>query len=313
MSPLKTIQNYKANAKLMISGEYLVLRGAEALAIPLRKTQNLKISEHAGTPSLTWKTYVNGQYWFDVIFSLDQFIIGNSNDFPTAQNLREILLAAKSLQPSFLHKKVKYEAISGLDFDINWGFGSSASLIANIANWAAVDPFELFRKVSSGSGYDLAAAMSDRPVLYKNNDAGPQIRPVDFYPVFHDNLYFAYLGKKRNSAQAVNSFNSLAEKDLSSEIHDIDAISRAMLVATELREFRRLMRNHEKIMAGVLGIPPLSYKILSDFDGDMKSLGAWGGDFIMLATDMPREYVVSWLRKKEMNVWFAYEDIALKL
>jgi mevalonate kinase len=312
MSPLKTIQNYKANAKLMISGEYLVLRGAESLAIPLKKTQTLKISEHIGTPSLIWKTYVNGQYWFDAIFSLDQFVIGNSNDFPTAQNLREILLAAKSLQPGFLQKKVKYEAISGLDFDINWGFGSSASLIANIAKWAEVDPFELFGKVSAGSGYDLATAMSEKPVLYKIDATGPQIRKVDFYPEFQDKLYFAYLGKKRSSVQAVNSFNALAEKDLSSEIHDINAITKAMLAATELREFRRLMKNHEKIMAGVLGIPPLSYKILSDFDGDMKSLGAWGGDFIMLATDMPREYVVSWLRKKEMNVWFTYEDIALK-
>lgn len=312
MSLAKPIMTYRSNAKLMISGEYLVLRGAEALAIPLKLGQTLKVSEHSGSPSLTWKTFVKGQHWFDAVFSLDELVIGNTNDFPTAQNLREILMTAKKLQPGFLEKKNKYEAVSELDFDISWGLGSSSSLIVNIANWASIDPFTLFEKVSAGSGYDVAAAMAGKPVLYKINDGRREIKEVDFYPVFHNQLYFAYLGKKRNSAQAVMNFKELAEKDLANKIHDINAITQAMLSALELREFRKLMCDHEKIISGVLGIPPLSYKTLSDFSGDMKSLGAWGGDFIMLATDMPREYVVSWLRKKEMNVWFTYEDIAIK-
>jgi hypothetical protein len=67
MSPAKTIMTYKSNAKLMISGEYLVLKGAEALAIPLKFGQTLKVSEHSGSPSLAWKTYVKGQHWFDAI------------------------------------------------------------------------------------------------------------------------------------------------------------------------------------------------------------------------------------------------------
>jgi mevalonate kinase len=312
MSPAKTILTYKSNAKLMISGEYLVLRGAEALAIPLKFGQTLKVSEHSGRPSLVWKTYVKGQHWFDAIFSLDEFVIGNTNDFPTAQNLREILMAAKKLQPGFLEKNIKYEAVSQLDFDISWGLGSSSSLIVNIANWAGVDPFMLYDKVSIGSGYDVAAAMAGKPILYSLNDGHREIKEVDFYPVFHHQLYFAYLGKKRNSAQAVMNFKELAEKDIASKIHDINAITQAMVSAVEFREFRKLMWDHEKIISGVLGIPPLSYKTLSDFSGDMKSLGAWGGDFILLATDMPREYVISWLRKKEMNVWFSYEDIAIK-
>jgi mevalonate kinase len=312
MNPAKTIETYKSNAKLMISGEYLVLRGAEALAIPLKFGQTLKVCEHSGKPLLAWKTIVIGQHWFDAVFSLDEFVIGNTNDFPTAQNLREILMAARKIQPGFLKKNNKYEAVSELDFDISWGLGSSSSLIVNIANWAGIDPFVLFEKVSVGSGYDLAAAMAAKPILYTLKEGKREIKEVDFYPGFHHQIYFTYLGKKRNSAQAVMNFKELPEKDLANKIHDINAITQAMLTAVELREFRKLMRDHEKIISGVLGVPPLSYKTLSDFNGDMKSLGAWGGDFIMLATDMSREYVVSWLRKKEMNVWFTYEDIAIK-
>ncbi len=308
----KTEKSYRSHAKLMITGEYLVLRGAKALALPLRFGQSLTISEHPGSPALLWKTYVKDQHWFDAVFSLNEFVIGNTNDFPTAQNLREILLAAKDINPFFLKKKIQYEAISKLDFDIKWGIGSSSSLIVNIANWAEIDPFELFNKVSSGSGYDVAAAMSDKPVLCSFSGNKSEIKEVDFYPAFHDHLYFAYLGKKRNSAQAVNSFNEHIDKDFTSEIRDVDAITNAMISVVELREFRKLIREHERIISGVLGIPPLGNRIFSDFSGDVKSLGAWGGDFVLLATDMSRDYVVSWLRKKDMNVWFGYDDIVLK-
>ena len=312
MGPLKEIFSCHAHAKLMMTGEYLVLRGAESLSIPLKRRQSLRISEHQGSPSLEWKTFVNKQHWFDATFSLDEFVIANTNDFPTAQNLREILMAVKSLQPRFLEKKVKYEAISELDFEINWGLGSSSSLIVNIAEWAGIDVFELFGKISKGSGYDLATSMSDKPILYRLNGNVREIKEVDYYPEFHANLYFAYLGKKRNSALAVKDFNELPVKDLQAKICDLDSITDAILLAKNLREFRKLIREHEKIISGVIGIPPLSSKILSDFNGDIKSLGAWGGDFVMLATDMPRDYVISWLRKKEMNTWFTYEELALR-
>jgi len=309
MNPEKTTVCYKSNAKLMISGEYLVLYGAEALAIPLKYGQSLKVSEHHGRPSLMWKTYVKGQHWFDAIFSVDEFVIGNTNDFPTAQNLREILLAAKSLNPKFLEKSIKYEVIAELDFDINWGLGSSSSLIVNIAHWAEIDPFELSVKLSAGSGYDVATAMSGKPIIYKLSGKSREIREVNFYPGFHNHLYFVYSGKKRNSTLAVNSFNLPVNKDLTDKILEIDEITNAMITAVELREFRKLMRNHEKIISGVLNVPGIGDKILGDFNGDGKSLGAWGGDFLLLATDMPRDYVVSWLRKKDMNTWFTFEEI----
>jgi mevalonate kinase len=312
MSQAKTIQNFAANAKLMITGEYLVLKGAESLSLPLKPSQTLQVKEHQGIPSLSWKTIVKGQHWFEAVFSLDEFVIGNTDDFPTAQNLREILQAAKNLNPAFLSKRIKFEANSKLDFEVVWGLGSSSSLIVNIAKWAEIDAFELFSKVSSGSGYDIAAASSDSPIVYRYNQGVREIRKLDFYPDFHDHLYFAYLGKKRNSAQAVNSFSKMADRDLSSQITEINAITQAMVSTSELRNFRRCMRDHERIISGIIGIPPIGTKIFSDFSGDVKSLGAWGGDFMMLATDMPRDYVISWLRKKDLNIWFSYEDLVLK-
>jgi len=303
--------NFYSRAKLMITGEYLVLRGAQSLSIPLKYGQSLSITEHTGTASLVWKTLVKGHHWFDAVFSLDEFAIGNTNDFPTAQNLRELLLAAKILKPAFLNKNVRYEAISSLDFDISWGFGSSSSLLVNIARWAKVDPFVLFSWVFAGSGYDVAVAMSEKPILYNRTLNDFEINQVDFYPPFQENLYFVYLGKKRISSQAVQAFSQMEEQDFSKQIRETNAITQAMISATGIHDFRKLMREHERIISGILGIPPLSEKTFSDFSGDAKSLGAWGGDFVLLATDMPREYVISWLRKKDLNTWFTYKDLAL--
>ena len=312
---MKLVQNTKlfySNAKLMITGEYLVLKGAKALSIPLKKGQGLKISEHQGNPSLVWKTFVKGQHWFDAVFSLNEFVIGNTNDFPTAQNLRELLLAAKKIRPGFLADNIQYEATSELDFDINWGLGSSSSLMANIACWAEIDAFDLFSKVSSGSGYDLATSMSDKPILYHITGNKPSIGKLDFYPVFHEHLYFVYLGRKRNSAQEVKNFNGLVgERDFTKDIMTIDSITNAMSLTTELQEFRKLMREHEKIISGLLDMPPLSDKIMQGFNGEAKSLGAWGGDFALVATEMNRDYVSSWFRKQDFQTWFRYEELAL--
>ena len=308
----KTIQTYRANGKLMISGEYLVLRGSLSLSVPLSFGQSLTVREHSGTPALVWKTYVKGQPWFDAVFSLNGFIIGNTNDFPTAQYLRELLLAAESMNPGFLDKGKRYEIVSKVEFDMNWGFGSSSSLIVNLAAWAKVDPFVLFRRVSTGSGYDVATAMSQKPVVYMLNENKPEIRHVDFNPVFRDQLYFAYLGKKRNSTQAVNQFNENEERSYVSEIHEIDAITEEMIQTAELRNFRRLMHEHERIISGILGIPAIGEKFFNDLSGEVKSLGAWGGDFVMLASDMPKEYLISYLRKKDLNIWFGYDEIVLK-
>ena len=57
-SPLK----YRANGKLLLSGEYLVLHGALALAVPLKKGQTLDV--YSGKPGfLQWEAYHPDGLW----------------------------------------------------------------------------------------------------------------------------------------------------------------------------------------------------------------------------------------------------------
>jgi hypothetical protein len=56
-----------------------------------------------------------------------------------------------------------------------------------------------------------------------------------------------------------------------------------MVNAASLGEFQSLMEEHEAIMSNVLQIPTVKSQLFPDYPGAIKSLGAWGGDFILAA------------------------------
>ncbi|MBK8344996.1 MAG: hypothetical protein IPL12_17990 [Bacteroidetes bacterium] len=68
---LCAMQQFYAHGKLLISGEYLVLKGAMALAIPTKFGQRMEVSDDAsGENILHWQSFdVNNQIWAEVIFS----------------------------------------------------------------------------------------------------------------------------------------------------------------------------------------------------------------------------------------------------
>ncbi len=308
MSDNRPDLRFKANGKLMLTGEYLVLDGAEALALPLTKGHELLIRRSMRRSALAWKTFVEGEYWFDAYFSLPELAIANTNDFPTAQNLRNIFLAAQELNPDFLQTGSHYEISSKINFNINWGLGSSSALLVTIAKWAKIDPFDLHFKVSGGSGYDIAAAMSESPILYKFRDKKPTCKTIEFHPSFRDNIFFAYLGKKRKSDEALRDYK---KKGLSHSgaIEEITSISHKIIQSETIMEFIQLLRNHDGVVSKILQIKPIALTRFSDFKGYVKSLGAWGGDFALFITDYPREYLMTYFRKKDIKTWFAYEEL----
>lgn len=301
---------FRSNGKLMLTGEYLVLKGAKSLSVPLRFGQDMEVSEREGVKQLTWTTNVNAVHWFDARFSIPEFAIANTNDFPTAQRLREILLTARSLNPTFLTEEKSYRIESNIDFDINWGFGSSSSLLVNIARWAKVDPFELHFLNSNGSAYDIASSMSYKPVIYQLKERNPIVQEIDFQPSFADKLYFVYLGIKRISTEAVKNFES-EKKDYTKEIKEISSITEDLSIIDNFRDFEKGILRHEKIIAKILKVPEMSKTRFIDFKGSVKSLGAWGGDFVLLLTEQPKEYVSAYLNRKEYKYWFRYNDLVL--
>ena len=59
---------YYSNGKLLLTGEYVVLDGATALAVPTKFGQDL-IIKSIQEPELIWGSFTNtGECWFEAIF-----------------------------------------------------------------------------------------------------------------------------------------------------------------------------------------------------------------------------------------------------
>ena len=300
---------YQAHGKFLLTGEYLVLKGALALAIPLKLGQTLSVETRHGT-SLQWNAYKPDGPWFSVTLNPKNLEIIDSDDQPKAEKLRQILQAVKQLNSmAFEGNHLIFN--THLDFDPNWGLGSSSTLIANLARWANIDPYELLKMTFGGSGYDIACATAEGPIYYQLIDGKPQTETTKYNPFFAEHLYFVYLGQKQSSSKEIKAFLEKANPvDLQKDIEAVSEISRAVPQCENLDEFGMLMQCHERIIARCIGQEPVQ-KRFPDFEGVLKSLGAWGGDFILAATEWTENQVREYFKGKGLEVVFGYKEIIL--
>ena len=75
-------------------------------------------------------------------------------------------------------------------------------------------------------------------------------------------------------------------------------------------EFGLLMQCHERIISRCIGQKPIQ-KRFPDFEGVLKSLGAWGGDFILAATNWDGDQVKAYFKGKGLDVVFGYNELVL--
>jgi mevalonate kinase len=290
----------------MLTGEYLVLKGAYSLALPLRFGQGLTV-EPAENGLLHWETFVEGNLWFFADFDIEGFYPVNANYPEVAEVIQQLLLNARQINPSFLSANQGCFVTSTIDFKMEWGIGSSSSLVSNIACWAECDPYQLNRRVFHGSGYDIACARTNKPLIYKLEEGEPIISEVDFSPSFSDNFFFVWLNRKQNTRDGMLSFDQT--KAYASEIETVNAITLEMIGCNSLSGFQQLIRQHEMVIASVLNTLPVQERLFPDFQGAIKSLGTWGGDFVLAATDLQNHDVKSYFKQKGYNTVLLYKEM----
>ena len=254
--------------------------------------------------------------WFSALFDSDTLEPVTSDDPAKAEKLASILKAVRQLKPNaFYGGDIRFH--THLDFDPEWGLGSSSTLIANLARWAEVDPYELLKLTFGGSGYDLACATAEQPIYYQVKTEvpepveGPTVKPIDYNPPFAEHLYFVYQGQKQSSFKEVKAFLEKTNPvDLQKDIDSISWISHAVPQCQTLDDFGLLMQCHERIIARCIGQEPVQ-KRFPDFEGVMKSLGAWGGDFFLAATEWDDNQVKAYFKEKGLEVIFEYKELVL--
>lgn len=280
------MKKYYSNGKLLLTAEYFVLDGAKALALPSKFGQSLEVVP-LEEPTLIWQSFnIDGTKWLEVVFRMPDLRITSEtftseteeNTENLAKRLRQILLAVKELNPLFLADKKGYLVKNQLTFDKNWGLGTSSTLINNLSQWANVNPYALLQKTFGGSGYDIACAKHNTPVLYHLKE-GENVKEISFLPKFSQQLYFVYLNKKQNSRTGIKHYKKY-KKD-AFLINEISEITQQIIKVTTIKEFESLLQLHEEKIAKALEMETVQSRLFSDYFGQTKSLGAWGGDFVL--------------------------------
>ncbi len=305
---MKKLRFY-SHGKLLITAEYLVLDGAQALALPTKYGQDLSVFP-TENGKIHWKSIdVDGAVWMEEHFSItrifNQQLTETDSDY--LKTLLNILRAAHTANPDFFLKAKGFYIETRLEFPRLWGLGTSSTLINNIAQWMEVDAFELLDASFGGSGYDIACAQRNTPILYTKTKKGAQVVDVAFNPEFSKNLYFVYLNQKQSSKAGIARYREFQD-DLKSKQSEIQAITAQLVVADTLEKFEDLLEQHETVIASVIGMPKVKAIYFNDFDGVVKSLGAWGGDFVLVTSKKnPKAY----FNAKGFDTVLSYDQIIL--
>lgn len=301
---------FYSNGKLLITGEYLVLDGARAFALPTKFGQNL-IIQNGSNQEIQWKSYdFDDHLWYEDTISFSEIIHNINTKTETVKStLIQILHEAYLLNPDFINNSEGYKISTQLTFPKNWGLGTSSTLLNNIAQWTQIDAFTLLKNSFGGSGYDIACAQNDTPIVYRLENSSPLAEAVSFNPDFTSNIYYVYLNKKQNSKAAINAYYNNKNQNLAQNITDNNKITAAVLNAKTLQEFAHAIEKHEIHLSNILEIQTIKEIAFPDFNGVIKSLGAWGGDFVMvISKENPEAYFIS----KGYKTILKYDEMILQ-
>lgn len=301
-------QTFSAHGKLMLTGEYVVLDGALSLALPTQKGQRLEVTSIPEN-EFHWKSFdVEGKIWLEGIWDI---------------NLQKWKHVSNHLHAKYLEVLLKYANnelgidLSGfaantfLEFPNHWGLGTSSTFISLIAQWWRVDPYYLLKITFGGSGYDIACASSNQPIIYQIKNHQPIIEKVNFRPIFREVLAFVYLGNKQNSREGISKYRSIPT-DKSEVISELNDITRRVIICDDLDEFEHLIGVHEYLISDLLKIEKVKDRLFPEYWGSVKSLGAWGGDFVMINHHGDEEEAKAYFKDLGYSTYIPYSDMILE-
>lgn len=299
-------QTFYSNGKLFITGEYVVLDGAKAFALPTKFGQDLVVWDGDGK-MIRWKSFdADGSVWFESEIAFVEIIGKQTGDDPIKNTLVEILHAAYLMRPNWVSAD-GYTVTTHLTFPRIWGLGTSSTLVNNVAQWLSIDAYQLLWNSFGGSGYDIACAQHNQPVVFTAINKHPKVTLVDFKPPFADQLYFVYLNQKQSSKTAIAAYKS-KKGNIQATVDAIDTITDQILKTQDSEMFADLLQQHENILSPILEIPTAKQHLFADFDGTVKSLGAWGGDFVLVVSQSDPS---SYFRSKGYETIIRYPDMIL--
>ncbi|MFL9834794.1 GYDIA family GHMP kinase [Chryseobacterium terrae] len=267
--------------KLMLTSEYFAVDGALVLAVPTKLGQEFFFEEKQDGKSIVfWEAYHQNKLWLKAVIDYKNWHILETNINQSAEFILKTLRNIQALSDTKFKSTDTYHLKTNLQFPSDYGLGSSSTLMNNLAEWSGIDPFQLNSISLGGSGYDIAVANAKSAVLFSNK---PEIHfeKVNFNPKFRNELIFIHLNQKQDSREGIALYKSkIKSQNLINQFSDL---TKNILLCDELDKFSELMMIHEQSISEFIKIPTVKSLYFADCAKFVKSLGAWGGDFVMSA------------------------------
>ena len=266
--------------KLMLTSEYFAVDGALVLAVPTKPGQEFFYEEIQNGKSLIfWQAFHQNKLWLSVTIDYSDWRILETNLPNSAEFILKVLRNIQQLSTSRFRGNSTYHLRTNLQFPPDFGLGSSSTLMTNLAEWATIDAFNLNDISLGGSGYDVAVAKEKSAVLYQNENGKRSVEKVDFSPMFKDELILIHLNQKQDTREGIHFYKS---KPKSAElISEFSELTRKIFESKDLENFSHLMEIHERKVADFLQIKTVKEKYFEEAPVFVKSMGAWGGDFVL--------------------------------
>jgi mevalonate kinase len=243
---------------------------------------------------------------------LTDFKIIETSQTLVANHLSKILTSIRSLNPEFLLEEMGYHVEVNANYPLEWGLGSSSSLISMLASWANVNEYSLYGMISNGSAYDLACASHQQPIFYQLKNKHAEITETVFGDGLKKYSLFAYLGNKQSSQTEIERYQKM-ETPSFRQIERISELADEFCRAADARELMAIVEEHESILSTVLKKPSIKQREFQKFSGTVKSLGAWGGDFAMFTTEKDLEDMKKEIIQFGISQIFSYDELKIKV
>jgi mevalonate kinase len=255
------MRSFFAPGKIMLTGEYLVMNGFDCIALPTKLGQWMHVWEfETPTGSSDFIMYqakdVNGNVWFETKILLPNFEIVDPAQIENIQ-VDRIVGILKLADSEFWQagKSIRIETV--LEFERTTGLGSSSTLVKLFSDYLNVDPFKIQFEIFGGSGYDVAVAKFQKPLIYWLTEDDSHWKYWKLNSELSHNWYVVFYGQKMDSRASVSgvqeALNHIAEDGFYTA--QFDKILEMSKNATDMISLESSLEMYQMLLAQALLIP----------------------------------------------------------
>jgi mevalonate kinase len=298
------MESFFSHAKLILMGEYAVLHGTNAICLPLKTGQKLEIENNI-PGQIHWRWSFEQNILADITLESESLEIIETKA-GNAQWAIDLILYIRQQNPAFLKNKGCSLHFINL-FPPEWGLGSSSATISSLCRYAVVNPYLVNEQLMGGSGADIACTTAEKWFLYRRSLPEPDIWQIPTEYPFPENTFFIYSGQKQETAGHLKKIARTDKRSYEAIWPEINKFILRFLAASALPEAFKIIDDHDLLISSQINMQPIG-NLFTDFQGKVKSLGAWGGDFFMVLSQQPPAFVKNYFSIKGYDKVFLWED-----